>query len=278
LSKSPHEVLGVAAGASEEEIKAAYRALAKKHHPDLNRDDPEAEARFKEVSQAYEQLTKPQANQGHQQNQHDFHFSFNADELHRAMFEQMAQRMREQEIRQQNCDLQTTTQITLEQAFTGCEVELHLQQLEGSPTYRVDIPKGISHGQRVRVDGAGMHRNKAYPAGHLYVIVSIMPDERFVRQGDDLVVRAEINSFEAILGKTISVQGIDGETVEIMIPARVQFGDRIRIAGNGMTVLGTQARGSLVAEVVIHTPEITEEHQNLVNQISEILQKRIANR
>jgi curved DNA-binding protein len=281
LSRNPYEVLGIAQGASEEEIKSAYRKLAKQYHPDLNQDNPDAEARFKEIGEAYERLTKPQPqaefqNQGFHQG--GFHFQFDGEDMHRQMFEHMMRMKREQEIRQQNADLQTTAHITLEQAFEGCEVDIDLRQLDGSPKHRVSIPKGIAHGQRVRVTGGGLHRNKSFPPGDLYVVVGIHPHERFSRLGDDIHFRVDISSLEAIVGKRVTLNGIDGEKIEVHVPAGCQFGERIRIAGKGMRVLNGDARGSLIAEVVIHTPSaITEEHRNLVNQISDLLPKGAAN-
>lgn len=279
MSRNPYDVLGVQQGASEDEIKSAYRKLAKKLHPDVN-SEPDAQDRFREISEAYEQLTKPQPQQQQGGFTHNgFHFHFEGDDMHRAMFEQMMRSMREQEIRAQNSDLQTTVHITLEQAFTGCEVDVHLRQLEGSPNHRVAVPKGIGHGQRIRVPGAGLHRNKSYPAGDLYVVVGIHQHDRFVRSGDDLLTRVEVNSFEAILGASRTIIGIDGEQIEVSIPSGCQYGDRVRIAGKGMMMHNGESRGSLVTEIVVETPSvITEEHRNLVNQIVDLLPNQQTNR
>lgn len=269
---NPHQVLGVSPNATEAEIKSAFRKLAKECHPDQNRDDPDAESRFKEISAAYEQLTKQP--QQHQQAQQGFNFNFGVDDLHQHFFDQMARMRREQEIRAQNSDLQTVVEITLEQAFAGCHVDVHLRQLPGSPTHRVSIPKGVAHLNRIRVPGAGLQRNPNYPPGDLYVVVHILVHERLARIGDDLATRIEINSFEAIVGKVMTVQGIDGKPISFDIPAGVQYGDRMRSPGNGMSILQGDARGSLVAEIVIRTPTtIAEEHRNLVNQIANLLPK-----
>lgn len=256
---SPYEILGVTTNSSEEEIKTAYRNLAKKYHPDLN-SDPEAEAKFKEITNAYENIKNPP--------QQEFGFNFHAED----MFEQMIRRMQEQEKRAQNADMYMNHVITLEEAFYGTYLNVTLTHKLGQPSLNIKIPKGIGNNQRVRVAGSGLHRNPDYPAGDLYVNIIIEAHDRFIRSGNDLLLRVNVDAFDAMLGKTETVIGIDQAAVEFDITSGVQFGHRIHIQGHGLPFLNTNERGNLVIELTISIPnQIGIEHKNQIERLQKLL-------
>lgn len=253
--RNPHEVLGLGPNANQDEIKAAYRKLVKQYHPDINQDE-NAPEKFREISEAYDSLTKKSE-------------PFQ-DRFQRDLFEQMMRMRQEQYVREQNCDVQTMVEISLEQAFFGCDINITLRQIPGMPTHQIHIPAGVAHANRIRVTGGGVQRNPNYPAGDLYVVVQIAPHDTLWRAGDDLLTKVEINSFEAILGKTMDVMGIDGPT-RIEIPPCVQHGAQIVGFGQGMPSLHGTIRGNLVAEIVVRTPVIGEEHRDLIKKIESLL-------
>jgi len=130
----------------------------------------------------------------------------------------------------------------------------------GLRTVEVDIPAGIDDGQRIRVSGRGNAGTSGSPAGDLYVVVHVEADERFVRDGDDLVGVVDISIAKAALGTTVTVPALDGD-VELVIPAGTQPGAMLRIGGRGMPSLHGRRSGDVRVVVSVHVPEHLEEAQ-----------------
>ena len=261
-----HRILGTNPASTEAEIKAAYRRLAKEHHPDRNPDDPNAVARFHEISAAYEALMKPQEPTGFA----GFDFFGDADQ-HRQMFEQMMRRMHEQEQRAQNSDVQTVIVISLLQAQTGCIAAVNLNLPTGDVNHEVNVPAGIENGQRIRITGAGLLRNTAYPPGDLYVVVRIAPEPAWARMGADRLTQVSVDALAAIMGTEVSFTSLSGETIRCDIPAGTQFGARISMQGLGMPQLNSDRRGNLIVEVMISIPQLSEIDRKLVDQLTNML-------
>lgn len=130
-------------------------------------------------------------------------------------------------------------------------------------TVEVQVPAGVHSGQTLTVAGKGEAGIRGERGGDLVVRIDIVEDETFERQGDDLFCRVTIDAFDAILGCSVEMDGIlEGERVEVTIPAGTQYGERIIVHDHGMPVLGGSSRGSLVAivEVLIPTELTSEEH------------------
>ena len=120
-------------------------------------------------------------------------------------------------------------------------------------TVELEIPAGIHSGQTVRVEGKGEAGIRGDRSGDLVARVDIAAHERYERQGDDLFCQIEIDAFEAMLGTTVTIDGImEGETVDIVVPAGCQYGQQVRAEGKGMPRMGTTARGSVIAVVDVH--------------------------
>lgn len=136
-------------------------------------------------------------------------------------------------------------------------------------TVKVDIPAGIHSGQSIRVDGYGEAGVRGDASGDLVVTIQVREDERFERHGDDLFYVASVDALDAILGTTITVEGIlDDEKIEVAIPAGCQYGQRIELDGHGMPLMGSSARGRLVVAVQVTTPtNLDGEHMELLRQI-----------
>ncbi len=122
-------------------------------------------------------------------------------------------------------------------------------------TVKVEVPAGIHSGQSIRIEGRGEAGVRGDVSGDLVVTIQIDDTMGFERQGDDLFCRIEVDSLEAMVGTTVTIDGVlEHERVRVEVPAGVQFGEQIRVQGHGMPRLGSTARGSLYGVVQINTP------------------------
>ncbi|HEY9721577.1 MAG TPA: J domain-containing protein [Oscillatoriaceae cyanobacterium] len=269
--KDYYQVLGVAKNADEAEIKRVFRKLARQYHPDANPGDASAEARFKEVSEAYEVLsdpdkrkqydmlrTNPFARSGmHRQAGHDPYGGMGGaagfgglDDILQTLFRNGGQpRTARGE------DVEVEAEITLEEAVAGTNLTLAVSRPHGQKKLRVPIPAGVVSGTRVRVAREG---DPGSPPGDLFVKVTVKPHARFTREGDDLVLDLPVSVFDALLGAELSVPTLDGE-IKLKIPAGTQGGKTFRLKGKGAPRLKGGDRGALLIRVRLmlppHVPE-----------------------
>jgi curved DNA-binding protein len=258
---NPYTVLGVPPGSSPEEIKAAFRKLAMEHHPDRHGGSDESKARFQEINAAYEELTKPKAEQP------ESGFPPGFDEQFARQF---AQHFGAHPFfRPRNPDVTVVADLTIRQAFEGCEVEVLIDSLPGKPTYQVQIPRSVENGQRVVIHGAGAQVHANLPPGDLYIIVRVDLGA-YGRQGQHLFRTVEVDALEAILGTSVTVETIEGKTISVTIPAGTQFGDRLRIPAHGMYFPNADVRGDFFVNVIVLVPRVlTEKHAGLVDRLRE---------
>jgi molecular chaperone DnaJ len=138
-------------------------------------------------------------------------------------------------------------------------------------TVAVDVPPGISDGQRIRLAGRGHEGDRGGPPGDLYVLIHVREDQRFVRDGQDLVTVVDVPAPLAALGATVEVPTLDG-TTQIDVPAGTQPGEVLRLRGEGLPSLRRGARGDLRAVVNVVTPRrLTGEQRDLLGQLAESL-------
>ena len=270
---NPFQILGVPYDATEDQIKLAYRKLAMEHHPDRNKGSKEAEEKFKEVGEAYEKLKDPvqrQMEADRAQGKPQFRdnpfgggfgfqhgpggsFQFDFDDLFAGLGVQHPR------ARQRNADLNVSYAISLEDAFKGKEVALTIQT-PGVPKHiATKIPAGIADGQRIRLAGQGDQTHAFLPPGDLYLIIRVLPHDRFSRIAQNLLAEAEISAFEALLGGELDVEGIDGQLLRVTIHPGTQPGQRFRVEGHGMPQPnGEHLRGDLVVQVHVKVPYLDE--------------------
>jgi len=144
-------------------------------------------------------------------------------------------------------------------------------RVRGERSVDVDIPSGIDDGQRIRLAGHGHAGSPGAPAGDLYVVVQIAADERFVRDGKDLVSVVDVSIAKAALGVALTLPGIDGD-VELEVPAGTQPGTMLKVSGHGMPGLRGGRRGDLRAVVSVHVPErLDAEQREALESLAETL-------
>ncbi len=139
-------------------------------------------------------------------------------------------------------------------------------RVQASQSIEVDIPAGIDDGQRIRLAGRGSAGPLGTPAGDLYVVVQVEGDERFVRDGEDLVTVVDLSVAKASLGASLTLEGLDGP-VEIDVPAGTQPGSVIEVSGRGMPSLRGRRRGDLRAVVSVHVPTRLDDAERLSMEV-----------
>lgn len=271
--KDYYQILGVNQNASQDDIKKAFRKLARQHHPDMNPDDPNATERFKDINEAYEVLSDPekrtkydQFGQNWQQYEQQYGPPDGAQQRSTRTvtpeeFEQMfgggysdffeslfGQSFRSRA--QRGRDLEYPLEITLEEAFTGTSRTLTYED-----GYAIDahIPPGVRTGSRVRLKGQGTPGIGGAEDGDLYLEITVLPHPIFERDGDDLRMEVHVDLYTAILGGSVNVQGLD-KAVKLTIPAQTQNGRVFRLKGLGMPSTHDQQRGDLYAAVKVVLP------------------------
>lgn len=263
-----YKVLGVERNASAEEIRKAYRNLARKYHPDKNPGNKAAEARFKQINEAYEVLSDAekrakydQLGTGYQQwqrmggqggvNWGDFGGFGNEGglgDLFERIFGTRQRDTYKQPIRGR--DLEQPIEITLEEAFHGTERVLN----RGGKRRTIRIPPGARDGTRIRVAGEGEPGFANGQPGDLFLIVSIKPHPVYERRGDDLYTELKIGLYTAVLGGEVVVPTLSGD-VKLRIPPGTQSGQTFRISGRGMPLLKhPEEYGSLYARILVQVP------------------------
>ncbi len=287
--KDYYDVLGVGRNASEQDIKKAYRRLAKQYHPDANQDDPSAEAKFKEVNEAYEVLSDPQKRQQYNQFGHNFQQFTNPtngggrqgrtnvdfgdipfSEIFDSIFSRGASRTGGTGPigASPGRDIEHEVGISLREAYEGTQ---RLITKDGKRK-SVNIPRGADTGTKVRISGEGEPGANGGAAGDLYLVVNVQPEPGFERDGDDLYVDVKVGAFTAMLGGSVEVPTLS-RPVRAKIPAGTQSGRKLRLTGKGMPRLRTTDEyGDLYARILITVPDyLTDEQKRMVEQLRDSL-------
>jgi curved DNA-binding protein len=305
-SKDFYQLLGVNRTASDKDIKQAYRKLARKYHPDVNPGDKSAEAKFKEINNAYEVLSDPEKRKkydkfgdkwqyadqftGAQGNPFGGASGFrnaggdnssyqyvdmsdmgDLGELLKGFTGGFGGRGRTARPRQGR-DIDASTEISLEESYSGTT---RLIQDTSGHRIEVKIPAGVKNGQRIKVAGKGEPGMSGGPSGDLYLTVSILEHPAFHLTGNDIHVEVPVPLADAVLGGEASVPTPKGKNLALKIPAETQNGKVFRLAGQGMPEIGKDARGDLFAKVKVVLPEnLTEREKELFKQLKEARQKK----
>ncbi len=290
--KDYYKILGVSETASQEEIKRAYRELAKKYHPDAVGGDKSKEERFKEISEAYAVLSDPTKRKEYdalrsnpfagQQGGWDFqgapggfrvHYE-GADlgDLGDLFGDFLGRRRRGGETFSSFFDLNNLfghvgQKTRSRRATTGTDVEAQITipfelAVNGGETVistgtgkriKLKIPPGTEDGKRIRIRGQGQPSPNGGPAGDLFVVIHVAPHPDFERKGQDIYSSLHINMAEAVLGTEKMVQTVSGKRVKLKIPPGTSSGKLFRLSGLG--VPGEAGRGDHYVRVLVDVPE-----------------------
>jgi curved DNA-binding protein len=290
--KDYYATLGVPKTATPEEIKRAYRKLARKCHPDLHPGDKDAEAKFKDLNEANQVLSDPEKREKYDQfGQHwdrpgyaeapppsgsnvgtedfgqygDFD-SFINDLLGRSGRRTSNNRTTDftggYRSQAPAPDTEAAIALTFSEAFHGVQQRLQLDD----DTINVRIPAGAKPGSRIRVKGKGRPSPFSQLRGDLYLTIEVLPHAFFRFEGDNLVCDVPIRPDEAVLGAEIKVPTPDG-SVTMKVPKGVKSGQSLKLRGKGWT-LPKGGRGDLFAKLQIVTPqELNEIEQECYEKI-----------
>lgn len=297
MSKSLYETLEISPNASESEIKKAYRKLARKYHPDVNKD-ASAEEKFKEINAAYEVLSDKEKKAQYDQygdamfggqNFHDFSRSqgtnVDLDEILRQMFSGgggaggfsgfsgfsgagASGFGGQQRYQEPNLDIETNVTIPFATAILGGS---HSISVNGE-RFDIKIPAGVKDGERMRVKGKGHAQNGR--VGDLFLRIHVAPNPEYEREGDDLVKTIDVPLYAALFGDKISVQTLEKE-IKLKIPQNTKNGQRFRVKDMGAMNRKTKQRGDLYLKVNIVLPKVEDLDPELVKIMKEKLPKTI---
>ncbi len=285
-----YKILGVDKTASEEDIKKAYRKLARKLHPDLNPNDKEAHKKFQQVNEANEVLSDPEKRKKYD--------TYGKDWQHADQFEQQRRSQRQSQYtggQQFYGDAGADFSDFFESMFGGSErrkqtkfkgqdyhAELRLSLADAMQTHqqtlsvneknvRITIPAGIENGQVIKLRSYGEPGVNGGPAGDLYITFSIAPHPQFKRSGNDLFTTATIDLYTAVLGGETTIDTLKGK-VKLKVNPETQHATKIRLKGKGFPVYKKEDEaGDLYVTYEVKLPaNLTEEQKALFTQLSKL--------
>lgn len=277
IEKDFYKILGVAKDVSEAELKKVYRKLAKEFHPDLNPGDAKAEARFKDISEAYDVLSDPE-----QRREYDavramgggarfqaggpgggfedvFSNLFGGGGFPGGGFPGFGGGFGPQ----RGSDLTTSSTINFIDSINGTQLKLGVH----GETVNVKVPPGIQDGQRLKVRGKGQPSPNGGQPGDLVVTIKVKPHPVFSRDGANIRVVVPITFAEAVLGATIQVPTLGGEPVKLKVSPGTPNGRTLRVKGKGVQLPGKE--GDLLATVEIAVPShVSDKAKALLEQFN----------
>ena len=289
--KDYYEVLGVSKTASDDEIKKAFRKLAIKYHPDKNPGDKEAEAKFKEASEAYEVLSDKQKRARYDQFGHagvnggasggnpfggfdfggfgngnggfEFNFGGGSGGLEDILGSIFGFGGGNASRRRRGVDIQTSVTLTFEEAIFGTTKTVNVNDKE----VKIKIPAGIDDGNRIRLQGkGGAAPEGGTTPGDLYVQIRVKAHKTLTREGNLILSEQKIDMVDAALGCEIEVETIDGP-VTMKIPAGTQSGTPFRLSGHGVPFRADGDRGPQIVSIIVETPKnLSKKQKDLLKE------------
>jgi len=287
-----YQKLGLKKGATEEEIKKAYRKLARKLHPDVNPTDKEANKKFQELNEANEVLSDPEKRKKYDQ--------YGKDWQHSEQFEQARQSGRRSapnggqdfsgnfeggdfsdffssmfggsggkrnQAKYKGQDYNSELQLSLRDTYTTHQKTLTIN----GKSVRITIPAGTENGQVIKLKGYGAPGVNGGPDGDLFITFSIANDPRYKRQGNDLYVNETIGLYTAVLGGDVTIDTLSGK-IKLKVKPETQNGTKTRLKEKGFPVYKKEGEfGDLYITYTIQIPtNLTEKEKALFTELASI--------
>lgn len=285
-----YQILGVSKTASEEEIKKAYRKLARKLHPDLNPNDKDAHKKFQQINEANEVLSDPEKRKKYDQYGENWD---NAEQFERSKREGSSSRQRRQHEDSFSDFGGGKYSDFFEQMFGSgshstkfrgqdYQAELHLSLRDASKTHtqtlavnekniRITIPAGVEEGQVIRLKDHGAPGANGGPHGDLYITFRIEPDTVFKRIGNDLYFTLNLDLYTAVLGGEVMVETLDSK-IKLKVKPETQNGTKAKLKGKGFPIYKKDGHfGDLIVTFNILIPQnLSSPQKDLFTELSKM--------
>jgi len=283
-----YQALGITKSATEKDIKAAYRKMARKYHPDVNPNDKDAQKKFQEINEANEVLSDPEKRKKYDQYGKDWKHADQYQEARQSQQRQQQQqpwgqqdfggedysdffgsmfgRGKQRQANFKGQDFNAELRLNLRDVYTSQKQTLTVN----GKNIRLTIPAGIENGQTIKVTGHGGPGMQGGPAGDLYIKFAIANDPEFKRVGNDLNKMVEIDLESAVLGNEITVDTLSGK-VKLKVNPETQNGTKVKLKGKGFPVYKKETLfGDLYITYFVKIPTgLTEKQKELFKQIFE---------
>ena len=288
-----YQALGITKSATDKDIKAAYRKMARKYHPDVNPNDKDAQKKFQEINEANEVLSDPEKRKKYDQygkdwkhadqfqsqgqgrpsggrstGQQDYTGSFsdqNFSDFFSSMFGKSSGQSRQANFKGQ--DFNAELRLTLRDVYTTQKQTITVN----GKNIRLTIPAGIENGQTIKIKGHGGQGINGGPAGDLLITFSIPNDPEFKRVGNDLYKNVEIDLYTAVLGAEITVDTMSGK-VKLPVKPETQNGTKVKLKGKGFPVYKNENQfGDLYITYTVKIPaDLSEKEKELFKELSNL--------
>ena len=281
-----YKILGIKRDATQEEIKKAYRRLAKKYHPDINKDDPQAKSKFQEINEANEVLGDPEKRRkydeygenwkqsddfgtGSNSNGNSWSYGFGgfgqgdrSENGFSDFFEQLFGKGFKNRGINRGADIQATLQLTLQEAAVT-----HRQTfIVNGEKIAMTVPAGIADGQRIRLQKRGKAGIDGGERGDLYITFHILPDNRFTRVDNDLYTTVSCDIFTLLLGGEAIIPTLNGN-VKTTIKPGTQPESKLRLRGKGFPLYRQEGKnGDLIITIKATVPQLNKRQMELIEE------------